>query len=360
MLPKDRVRTAFAHREPDRVPLDYSANREIDHRLKAHFGLAANDDEGLRQALEIDFRMALAPYRGPELHHPPDDVHVNEWGAPMRWIEHASGGYWDYCGWPLQDATLERIEAWPMPSPDDYDYDVARRACREYADYFIFVGGIGRGDIINQSGMLRTMETVLIDLYTDDPAGLRLIDRRHEVELEVLRRTLDAVEGQADMLVIGEDLGSQRGPLLSLELFRRHIRPRLQRFVDLGREFDLPTMMHSDGSVAWVYPELIEMGITVVDAVQIECADMEPASLKRRFGDRLSFHGVWRTTGALARGTVEEAVAEAREVMDVMAPGGGFAMSPAHHIQSNSPTQNVLAVYEMARSYRTTSHAPSV
>ena len=108
-------------------------------------------------------------------------------------------------------------------------------------------------------------------------------------------------------------------------------------------------MMHSDGSVDWVYDDLIEMGVSAVDAVQIECANMEPASLKQRFGDRLSFHGVWPTTGALEHGTVDEAVAEARDILEIMMPGGGFAISPAHLIQSTSPLENVLAVYEMIR-----------
>lgn len=351
MKPKDRVKTAFAHREPDRVPIDYAANAEIDQRLREHFGLGNTPDDAyaLRDKLGVDFRYAAPLYRGPKLFNPPPDTRVNEWGATMKWIEHAGGGYWDYAGWPLQNATLEEIEAWPMPNPDDYDYDVARRCAIEFEDYFVQVGGIGRGDIINQSGMLRTMEVVLMDLFTDDPAGLRLIDRRQEIELELIRRTLEAVEGRADAVVIGEDLGSQRGPLISMELFRKHFRPRLQRYIDLAREFNLPVMMHSDGSVSWVYPELIDMGVSIVDAVQIECYDMEPASLKRRFGDRLSFHGVWPTTGKVSSGTVDEAVAEAAHVLDVMKPGGGFAFSPAHAIQSISPTENVLAVYEMVR-----------
>ena len=349
MRPKDRVKTAFAHREPDRVPFDYRANAEIDIALKAHHGLAADDAEGLRQKLGVDFRNAWAGYRGPELHHPPEGLRANVWGATMKWIDHSAGGYWDYWGWPLEHAGLDEIEAWPMPSKDDFDTEGVGGLCEQWSDSFIVLGGAGLGDIINQTGMLRTMGQVLIDLYTDDAAGLRLIDRRHEVELSVLRRCLEAADGRADTVMIGEDLGSQRGPLLSMELFRRHIRPRLQKFVDLAREFDLPVMMHSDGSVDWVYPELMDMGITAVDAVQIECAGMEPASLKRRFGDKLSFHGVWPTTGMLAHGTVQQAVDETRHVLASMMEGGGFAMAPAHQLQSNTPLENLLAALEEIR-----------
>jgi uroporphyrinogen decarboxylase len=351
MRPRQRVATAFAHRQPDRVPIDYYANPEIDLALKRHFGFSDDDTESLRQKLGVDFRWITAPYTGPQLFNPPPDVRVNEWGAPMRWISYGAAGYWDYQGWPLRDATIEQVESWPMPSPDDYDYDALPRQRRELRDYFVWIGGHGTVDIINQTGMLRTMEQTLVDLLTDDPVGLRLIDRRMDVMFERLRRSFDALDGDVDMLLIGEDLGSQRGPLISLDLFRKHIRSRMQRFIDLARSYGVPTMLHSDGSVDWVYEDLIDMGVTVVDAVQIECAGMSPASLKHRFGDRLSFHGVWPTTGALEHGSVDDAVAEVRGILDVMMPGGGFAMCPAHSIQSDSPLDNVLAGYEAIHQY---------
>ncbi|MFW6039345.1 MAG: uroporphyrinogen decarboxylase family protein [bacterium] len=351
MQPKDRVATAFAHREPDRVPIDYAANREIDERFKAHFGLNPDDDEGLRRKIGVDFRKCWASLMRDDLYPVEPGTRVTTWGAPMKWIEHTAGGYWDYFGWPLQNATLDEVEAWPFPTADDFAFDHLTDDCRRWRDYFIILGGPGVGDIINQTGMLRTMEQVMVDLMTDDPAGLRLIDRRHEVELEILERAIRAADGMADMVMIGEDLGSQRGPLISMDLFRKHIRPRLQRYVDLAMRYDLPVIMHSDGSVDWVYPELIDMGISAVNAVQIECAGMEPASLKARFGDHLSFHGVWPTTGVLAHGTVEQAVDEVKHLMEMMKPGGGFAIAPAHQLQSNTPVENLVAAYEAIHAF---------
>ena len=145
MRPKERVLTAFAHREPDRVPIDYSANPGIDARLKAHYGLGPEDHEGLRQALGVDFRHVGAPYVGPKLHQDLGEVKVDMWGIHRRWVEHPSGGYWDYCDFPLRDATLEEVEAWPMPSPDDFDYDAVREQCARHADYAIVLGGAGIG-----------------------------------------------------------------------------------------------------------------------------------------------------------------------------------------------------------------------
>ena len=98
---KDRVLTAFARSVPDRVPINYLSNPGIDGRLKAHFGLAARDDEGLCQALDVDFRAVHAPYNGPPLHDPLPDVNVDPlWGIHRRFVEHESGSYWDYTDFP--------------------------------------------------------------------------------------------------------------------------------------------------------------------------------------------------------------------------------------------------------------------
>lgn len=351
MTSRERVLTAFARGEPDRVPINYSANPGVDRRLKEHFGLEKDDNEGLRSALGVDFRGVNAPYVGPKLHEDVPDRQVDMWGIHRRWIEHETGGYWDYCDFPLRDAGVEEIEAWPMPSPDDFDYSSVPAQCERMKGYCIVAGGAGTGDIINSTGMIRTMEQVLIDLMMDDPACLRYIDRKAEILLEVLRRTFEAGEGAIDLLALGEDLGTQIGPMIGLDLFRRHIRPRHQRFVDLARHYGVPVMIHSCGSSSWAFDDFIEMGIGVIDTLQPEAKDMAPGYLKKRFGGRLSFHGCISTAGPVAAGTVQDVVENVRETLEVMMPGGGYALAPTHALQDNSPTENVVAMYEAAGEY---------
>jgi uroporphyrinogen-III decarboxylase len=195
------------------------------------------------------------------------------------------------------------------------------------------------------------MEQVLVDLMTDNSAVLRLMERKNEIQLEILRRSLEAADGAIDLLWLGEDLGSQRGPLISLDLFRKHIRPWHQRFVNLAREFGIPVMMHSCGSSSWAYDDFLEMGVSIIDTLQPEAHNMSPAYLKSRFGNRLSFHGCISTGGPVAFGTVEETVRMVRDTLEVMKPGGGYALSPTHMLQDNSPTANVVALYEAARRF---------
>jgi uroporphyrinogen decarboxylase len=351
MTSKERVLTAFAHREPDRVPVNYLANPGIDRRLKEHFGLREDDDEGLLLALGVDFRSVSAPYIGPQRHDVPPGRHVNEWGFHTRWIEHESGGYWDYCDFPLKDATVAEIEAWPMPSPDDYDYSRVADRCKRCAEYCVVAGNGGIADVINSSGMIRTMEQVLVDLLTGAETEARFIDRKNGIQLEVLNRTLEAAKGGIDVLWMGEDLGTQKSPLISLELFRREIRPRHQRFVDLAKHWNIPVVIHSCGSSSWAYDDFIEMGISVVDTLQPEAKDMSPAYLKKRYGQKLAFHGAISTAGPVAYGSVQDVVDNVRETLEIMMPGGGYALAPTHQLQDNSPTENVVAMYEAAREF---------
>ncbi len=276
---------------------------------------------------------------------------VDTWGIHRRWIEHETGGYWDYCDFPLQNATLEEIEAWPMPSPDDFDYSRVKEACAHWADYCLIAGGAGTGDIINSTGMIRNMERVLVDLISDDPACLRYIERKVSTDIEVMYRTLEAAEGGIDMLMMGEDLGTQIAPMISPRLYRKHLRPLHQRIVDVGKHFGVPVMIHCCGSSSWAFDDFIEMGITVVDTLQPEAKNMAPRYLKERYGDRLAFHGAISTAGPLAYGTVEDVVADVIQTLEIMMPGGGYALAPTHQIQDNSPTENVVAMYETARRY---------
>ncbi len=353
MTSKERVMTAFSCQEPDRVPMNYAANPGIDARLKAHFGLDPKDSTGLLEALGVDFRGVGAQYTGPRLHHdiPERGIRVDNWGKHVRWVEHDTGGYWDYCEFPLRDADEETVRNWPMPSPDDYDYSRIRDRTRQMRQYAIYTGNAGLGDIINTNGMLRGTDQTLVDLITEDPAGMLLAERRTAISIEITRRILEAAEGGIDFLWMGEDLGTQIAPIISPGLYRKTIRPLHQQFVDLAGSFGIPVMIHTCGSSSWAYEDFIAMGIQVVDTLQPEAAHMSPNYLKSTFGGRLAFHGCISTAGPVATGTVAETIRYCRDILDIMTPGGGYCFAPTHALQDNSPTENVVAMYEVAREY---------
>jgi uroporphyrinogen decarboxylase len=351
MTSKERVLATFSYQQADRVPVNYSANGGIDRRLKEYFGLKANDGEGLLQALGVDFRGVGARYTGPKLHQdiPERGVTVNNWGIHTRWIEHETGGYQDFCDFPLTSADEETVANWPMPDPDQHDYSHVFDACRQKKDYAIALHCFG--DLINGNGMLRGMEQTLVDLITDDPAGLLLAKRRFAIQTEVARRTLEAAKGGIDILWLGEDLGTQQAPIISMDIFRKHIRPLYQTLVDLGKKFGAQVMIHTCGSSSWAYEDFIEMGMDAVDTLQPEATNMSPEYLKKTFGGRLAFHGCISTAGPVATGTVQETIEYCRKTLDIMMPGGGYCFAPTHSLQDNSPTENVVAMYDTARGH---------
>jgi len=223
--------------------------------------------------------------------------------------------------------------------------------CRQHPDRAIHIGHAGIGDLMNSSGMLMGVEQAMMEIIDPDSPIQRFLDRRIDFQIACLERELDAAKGRIDFLWMGEDLGTQRGPIISMATYREFIKPRHKRILDLAQAWNIPVMIHSCGSSSWAFDEFIDLGITIVDTLQPEATDMSPAYLKSRWGDRLTFHGCISTAGPVAYGTVEDVRRNMRETLEVMMPGGGYCMSPTHCLQENSPTENVVAMYEAAREY---------
>jgi len=313
----------------DRIPINYLANPGIDRRLKKHYGINTEQqgqgikqpdpDEQLLRRLNVDIRELSVPYTGPVLHQPQGNRYVDPaWGIVQRWIEHGSGGYWDYCDFPLRTLDKDLIENWPMPDPAEYDYSsisgqLARwsgsgkkqnenqneKSGKKHDEKAVCIGNPGLADIINTTGMLCGMDTVYTAIALGDKNWLRLVDRRLAIQLEITKRALRQADGRIDFMWIGEDLGTQRGPLISLEHYRTYIKPRHEQFVKLAQAYDIPVMIHSCGSSSWAFEDFIDLGIQAVDTLQPEAADMEPASLKKRYGNHLAFHGGFSTAGTV-------------------------------------------------------------
>ena len=348
-----RFLEAISGGKPDRVPINYHSNPGVDARLKQYLGLAENDHEGLRVALGVDFRGVGAPYIGKPLHvSGRADRHVHpEFGWVTREVAHASGVYWDYCDFPLIDADEEAVAAWEFPGPDDYDYDALLEQAKAKQGFALHIGGAGLACIINNAGFLRGMEQVLVDLILDEPAGLLLIDKFIDSQFKQFEREIEKVHKYVDFVWIGEDLGTQHTPIIGMDIFQKHILPRHKPFLDLAASYGLPVLMHTCGSSSWSYEEYIKAGLKGVDTLQPEAANMSPEYLKKTFGGRLFFHGCISTAGPLAFAGVKETVEDCKQILDIMMPGAGYCFSPTHSLQDNSPTENVIAVYETAHTY---------
>jgi uroporphyrinogen decarboxylase len=349
MTGRNRGQTVFEFGVPDRVPVNFMTNPGLQSRLEKHFHLPPGDEFGLLDALGVDMYNVWPEYQGPPLHEPIPDRQVDEWGRRRRWTANESGGYWDFCDFPLAEANTELLDSWPMPDPDHFDYDACRERCERKPDGFWFLGNPGVGDLMNSTGMLMGVEDVMLRMGEKDEALQRFWRRQIDVHVAILERALDRLGERVNAVWMGEDLGSQIGPLIGLDMYRAQLRPLHQRIVDCAASRNLPVMMHSCGSSSWAFEDFIEMGIRGVDTLQPEAAAMEPAFLKETYGGRLVFHGCISTAGVVASGTAEETSEECRRILELMMPGGGYCFAPTHQLQDNSPTENVLAMYDTAR-----------
>jgi len=346
----ERVETALAHREPDRVPFDFWAVPEVWQKLRAALGA---DDEDVLRLLGIDCRMVTTRYVGTKARDLPDGTYIDAWGTHRRNVANQFSTYGEYAGHPLAEAeTVADVRNWHWADPDDWDVSGVREQCEwlnEGARYHLRyeVGGI-----FEWSWALRGFERFLLDLAEKPDVACAIMDRFTDIYIENTVRVIEAAGGLLDMVYTYDDVGIQSGLLMSPRMWRQHILPRHQRLNAAIRAARYPVkiMYHSCGAVfPLIRPFVDEMGIDVLNPLQPRATGMEMARIKAGFKDRLSFHGAIDIQQTLPHGTPEEIQAEVQARCEVLGRGGGYICTSAHYIQADSPLENVIALYTARR-----------
>lgn len=343
MTPQERFKKTVAHKQPDRPPIMLSVVPEVDIRLTDHFQRHFGTSD-IEQVLEVDLHQIWPPRRNawtttssadastqPSL---PSGYYQDTQSLPLAWIQ------------SLDD--VKRFH--PECDPDDYDFSGFPEMLKAQLPFVRVFGTPGLVDIVNGLGARgRGLENILCEIMTEDEVTVAMIDKHLEYALEFCRRGLEAGKGQIEMLWIGEDCGHQRGPLFPPAFFKKFFVPRLRRFVDLAHKYHAVCMMHSCGSIRQLLPILIDdVGLDIQDACQPEAEGMEPESLKRDFGDRITFCGMLSLQHTMTFGSVEDCRREAEHRINVIGKGGGYIFAPCNTITNDTPLENILAVYEVA------------
>ena len=272
------------------------------------------------------------------------------------------GHYFDPVYSPLAGATSVRdiekhvaaIESYDRPSHLDMSYEeLAKKArtLRENTDYLL-VGFFG-GHIFQASQSLRGWETFLMDLLVDQKFAEALMDQLAEANVRRFERYAGTVGPYVDVVQFEDDLGMQDRPILRPELYRRVVRPYHEKLFRFAKsQCDAYLLLHTDGAVAPFIPDFIEMGVDILNPVQVSAAGMDTKTLKREFGRDITFWGGGCDSQAvLPFGTPDEVADEVKRRIDDLAPGGGFVFSPVHNVQTGVPPENVVAMFEAAREY---------
>ncbi len=350
MTSRDRVISAMARRGYDRIPVKHEGTPEVNRMIMDHFGLKTM--EQLLRVVGDDFRYVEPVYTGPEMRTFPDGSVEGYWGERYKYAEFAGGKYLESCYQPFAGVErLEDLDRSHFPSADWFSYSTIRAQCETLRDQGLAIcfGTAGDMDFINSIARARGTEQVLIDLITDDPVYLEIMEARFRFYFEMHRRVLEAAGGLIDFTHIGEDLGTQKAQVISHEIFERHFAPKFKQYFNMVHSYGAKTMMHMCGCVMAFLPRLIEIGLDVYDVVQPSVPEMDIAELQRRFGQQLTFCGSVCVQSTIAFGTPAEVETEVKRRLKLF-PEGGLFLGPTHAIQVGSPLANVLALYRAAGS----------
>jgi uroporphyrinogen-III decarboxylase len=261
-------------------------------------------------------------------------------------VERAGLGYGQPTSHPLAGATLAEIHDYPWPDPGWLDVSCLVAEARSHDGRYAILGGDWSPfwhDLIDLLGM----ETMYLTMYDQPERVDAVLQHLVDYYAAASQRIFDAAAPAIDIFFLGNDFGSQRGPLLSEKMFRRFILPHLARFVDLGHQYRLKVMMHCCGGYYPLLPALVEIGLDGVHAVQPSCHGMDLRRLKAEFGQRLLFNGAIDSHHVLIDGTPDSVRCKTREVLEIMMPGGGYVAGASHDtILEETPLENVVAMFD--------------
>jgi uroporphyrinogen decarboxylase len=351
MTSRERVLAAFGRREPDRVPAWMGASPEFRELARSFLGLKT--DEDLSSHIGDDFRRVYARFAGPADRCP--DSHFAIPGATSRTpfgVERHGYGYGQPLHHPLADArTIAEFDRFPWPDPAWLDVSRIREDALEWRGQYAVLGG-DWSPFYHDAIDLIGMQNLMLRMY-DSPDFVDILLRRIvDYYFAASLRIFEAAADTLDIFFIGNDFGTQNGPVVGGALFRRFFIPHLERLIDLGHDFGLKVLLHCCGGFYPLIPTLIEAGLDGLQSLQPDARDMAPAKLKRDFGGRVLLMGCIDTHHLLIKGTPESVRAGVREVLAVMKPGGGYIASPSHdYLLPETPVENVLALYETVQKY---------
>jgi uroporphyrinogen decarboxylase len=350
MRPRERILTALHHEKPDRCPMQISFTPEFAERVRSDM----NIDEGklhnphgggntyvLERTLGED--MLLTSVGWANSYYQDERSYVDEWG--IVWNSHdyetpfGTGRYTEICGHPLADD--QAVLSYCPPDPNRPElYEEAARVIADFKDEYWIVG-VTVTTIFETAWALRGLERMLLDLAENPDLAEHILDIPYHYHLTAAKKL---TQMGVDMIWTGDDVGAQHGMMISPAMWRRLLKPRMANFIAEVKAINpqVKVAYHSDGDIMPIIPELIEIGVDILNPIQP--ASMSPAEIKKQFGNRLCFWGSIDEQYTLPMGTPAQVRAEVLERLATIGQGGGLILGPTHHVQLDTPLENFWAM----------------
>lgn len=379
MTSRQRVLKTLNHEVPDRVPIDLGGFQTGIHRkayveLLDHLNIEddvaimdpvqqlARPCEELLRRFQVDIRYVFA--HGPDsftggieqntrdgrLWHDLADEFGVVWSMPDD-----QPLYMDISYHPLADATIDDVAAYPFPKGDDPTrFTGVREEVRRLRDETPYAISTGIGGVVYEiCWYMRGLERWFMDTVENPAFCEALLDRTLAFWMGYYTEFMKQIGDLVDVVMIGDDIGGQMGPLFSPAFYRSIVKPRQKKLVQHIKSLTSARIWyHTCGSVMPLIADLIDNGIDILNPVQISAANMNPRELKERYGDRLTFWGGGiDTQHVLSFGTTEQVHQDVRKNIDALKPGGGYVFNSVHNIQAGVPAKNIVATFDAAYEY---------
>jgi len=359
---KERMQIAMDHKEPDRVPYQATFVPEVERLLEEKYkeeikekGIDIEDQRKYSGISKLDilfghdmlllaYGISTGYYRESN-----SDTYVDEWGITWKKIPYKTinddGYYTEIIGCPLADDN--KIDSYVPPDPDDEDMGYAEEIINRYGNEYYICGIIGCSTY-EAFKYLRGAAQSLIDLVANKDIAHKIMEMSVDYHLKLGFKLIDR---GVDILWLADDIGGENSLFISPETFREMIKPKIGYMISelKKKNKDVKVAFHSDGYIEPVIDDLIEVGVDLLNPVQPE--SMNPAHIKKRFGDRICLWGTVSIQQTLPFGSVRDVENEVKEIIKACAPGGGLLIAPTHNFQLDVPFENIEAYYNAIKKY---------
>jgi uroporphyrinogen decarboxylase len=352
MKHRDRVLTALSHERPDRCPMQISFTPEFASRLagemelgldKLHNPHGGGNTYELERLLGEDMLLTSVGWANSYYQDAPE--YTDEWGVGWKAVEYTTpfgvGCYTEFSHHPLADD--DAIDGYQPPDPTRQElYREAEWTLQNFKNEYWIVG-VTVTTMFECAWALRGYERMLSDFVLNPDLAGRLLDIPYHYHLVAAKKL---TEMGVDMIWIGDDVGAQKAMLISPKMWRKFLKPRMANFIAELKSINpqLKVAYHSDGYIYPIIPDLIEIGLDVLNPIQP--ASLDPIRLKQDFGDKLCFWGSIDEQHTLPFGSVDDVRSEVKTRLETLGKNGGLILGPTHHVQLDTPMENFWAMVE--------------
>ncbi len=344
MNSKELVRAALNNNFDKVYPMQISYTPEFKDRLLKHFtDLDVKDPHALDLKLGSD--LLLTPIGWMNNYNQGREPYTDEWGVGWKTIQYETrfgkGIYTEPQSHPLEDYAA--VDSYSTPDPDrDSLYGNAEILLKNHGKSH-FIVGVVKATIFESSWALRGLDKLMMDLVLDKELAARILDLPFQYHKAVAQRL---VQMGVDMIWLGDDVGTQNGMMISPDTWREFLKPLMQEMISSLKSInpEVKIAYHSDGNIVEIIPELIEIGLDVLNPIQPNC--MDPVYLMEQFGDRLCFWGGVDQQQLMPFGTEDEIKAEVQKLKASLGKKGGYIMGPTHNLQLDVPLENLFAMID--------------